>query len=550
MRLRAALVGVVGIATFTVGGPIGYAETSSSQPGGGMATGSLHATTRTGLRTPVTPNGSWPVYHRDDAHTGSDPSPSSVSSVQAGWVSPVLDQQVYASPVIYGGLVYTVTLNNTVYALNQTDGTVQWSLNLGAPETGGWTCGGNVSPQGILGTPVVDPGSGRIYVAWLDANDVYWVDGIGLLDGTSHMHTAVTTPAPGFDWRIQQERGALGIANGYVYVPFGGRVGDCGNYHGYVFAVPTNGTAVSHYYQTPGLGSGFWAAGGVVIDDSTGKVFATSGNAVGSGCDAILDGTPKFENDAVVRLSATLAHEDSFIPEDWHDNWCVNDQDLGAASPVLISPSLMFQAGKWGTGFLLNPAALGGVDGQLFPTPQPAPYVEAPVCFGNHSDASFGSYAYKAPYVYLECDGNGIVALNVNTSVPSFTPCDLGNCPPPNWNAGPGITFGPPIVAVGAVWAISIGGGGIYAFRAGTGALIYHSAGFGTNHFVTPAEAGGQVFAPAGLRIRQFLMHFGANQSQIPPAPPSHGVPVVQNGAPPPPSRPVNQSTPTPPPPR
>jgi hypothetical protein len=33
-----------------------------------------------------------------------------------------------------------------------------------------------------------------------------------------------------------------------------------------------------------------------------------------------------------------------------------------------------------GTGFLLNPAALGGVDGQVFPTPKPATYSEEPAC--------------------------------------------------------------------------------------------------------------------------------------------------------------------------
>ena len=84
------------------------------------------------------------------------------------------------------------------------------------------------------------------------------------------------------------------------------------------------------------------------IDDTTGKVFNTSGNGTSSGCNANPDGTPIYENDAVVRLSATLAHEDAFIPLDWQANWCGNDQDLGSASMVLISPTLAFQAGKWG----------------------------------------------------------------------------------------------------------------------------------------------------------------------------------------------------------
>src|SRR5260370_7971540 len=103
---------------------------------------------------------------------------------------------------------------------------------------------------------------------------------------------------------------------------------------------------------------------------------------------------------------------------------------------VLISSTLAFQAGKWGTGFLVNPQSLGGMDGQLYPTPKPAGYVEANVCRGNHSDANFGSYAYAAPYVYLSCEGNGLVALQVNTSTPPFSNSD-SPCPRPPCNAAP-----------------------------------------------------------------------------------------------------------------
>src|SRR5437773_1944531 len=111
--------------------------------------------------TPITPNGSWPVYHRDDGHTGYDASARAALGAATGWVSPTLDQTIYAEPLVYQGIVYAATLNNSVYALNQTDGTVVWSHNLGAPVTTGWSCG-NVAPRGILGTPVIDALTGRI----------------------------------------------------------------------------------------------------------------------------------------------------------------------------------------------------------------------------------------------------------------------------------------------------------------------------------------------------------------------------------------------------
>ena len=479
--------------------------------------------------TAITPNGTWSVYHHDDGHTGNDSTQPSAATARTGWTSPALDESVYGEPLVYNGIVYVATLNNTVYALNQTDGSVAWSRNLRAPETGGWGCG-NVSPQGILGTPVIDQATGRIYAATLGSDDVYRLEGLNLTTGVDELDTVITTPASGFDWTIEQERGALAVRNGYVYVPFGGRAGDCGTYHGYVFAVPTDGSAVTHYYQTPGAGAGFWNAGGMVVDDSTGDVFNTSGNGVSSGCNANANGTPVYENDAVVAFSPTLAHLGAFIPQDWQNNWCGNDADLGSASMVLISPTLAFQSGKWGDGFLVNPQALGGMDGQLYPNPKPATYSGAAVCYGNTSDANFGSYAYSAPYVYLSCDGHGLVGLKVTATSPvSFSGCD-SSCASPTWRAGGTTSFGPPIVAGNAVWAVSTGGGGLYGFDAGTGAQIYHSAGFGATHFTTPSEAGGQIFVGSGNAVRSFDMVSGCVTAGVSPdkaSPQTRGVTIT-----------------------
>src|SRR5260370_28687706 len=169
----------------------------------------------------------------------------------------------------------------------------------------------------------------------------------------------------------------------------------------------------------------------------------------------------------------------------------------------------MFTAGKHGGGFLLNPTNLGGLDGQLFPTPKPAVYSQANVRFGNTSDATFGAFAYPAPVVYLECEGGrGLVALSTNTVTPSFSQCDSA-CAAPDWHAGSGLTFGPPIVAAGAVW-VANNGGGLYAYNATTGAQIFHSAGFGVNRFVTPAEARGQVLVPSHTVIKSFTFGPGS----------------------------------------
>lgn len=447
--------------------------------------------------TPAAASGAWTQYHFDDAHTGFDPATPTFSGVTAGWTSPTLIGEIFAEPLIFNGAVYVATLQNMVYALNQSTGAVIWSKSVGAPQTGGWSCG-NISPTGILGTPVIDTAANRIYVVAeiTGTTPTYHLFGLDLANSGNIVLDAPIAPA-GFDWHIQQERGALSLHGGFVYVPFGGRLGDCGSYHGWVVGVPVAG-GTQNVYETADAGSGLWGAGGLAIDDATGNVFGATGNGVAGGC------TTTGQNDAVVKLSPTLGLLDWFSPLDWQANWCQNDQDLGSAGPVLLSSSLWFQSGKRGGGFIGSTGTLGHVNGQLYPSP--TNYTQADVCHGNLSDATFGSFAYAAPFVYVECEGGGLVALNVNTAAPSFTPCPGNPCSAPDWSAGGASTFGPPIVAGGAVWVAD--GSGLAAFDRATGAQIYQSAAFGVNRFVTPAEAGGQVFVPSHTVVRSFNMIF------------------------------------------
>ena len=442
-------------------------------------------------------NGSWTVYHRDNAHTGYDPTAARAGTAAAGWTSPLLTGVVYGEPLVYNGLVYVATLENWVYALDQATGAVVWSKNLGAPQTSGWQCG-NIDRDGILGTGVIDTAASRLYVApFLHQYLSYYLFGLDLATGTTVLSTPVK-PA-GFDWTIEQQRGALAMSKDgtHVYIPFGGRYGDCGAYHGWVVGVPVSGSPADELYETPSTGEGVWAAGGVLVDDSTGNVFFATGNAMP--CSGAIN------SDSVIRTAGTLGAATSFFqPQDWSSNWCGPDLDLGSASPVLISPSLMFTSGKHGQGFLLNPANLGGTNGQLFPSR--SSYTGADVCGGLHSDATFGSFAYAAPYVYLECEGSGFVALHVDTATPAFSLCDA-TCAQPTWSAGGAMSFGPPIVAGGVVWVADTGGGsGLYGFDASNGTQVFHSDPFGVPHFTTPSEAGGQIFVSAGTAVREFDM--------------------------------------------
>jgi len=459
-------------------------------------------------------NGAWTTYHRDNARTGYDSTQPTATGATTGWVSTTLDGSVYAEPLVYNGIVFAATLQGTVYALNQTDGVIAWSTNVGTPMTKPSSQCGNVSPLGILGTPVIDVAAGRIYVSEILAADSAWhVFGIDLTTHGVVLNTTIpSSTGTGFDWTIEQQRGALALANGYVYVPFGGRIGDCGPYHGWVIGVATNGSPTVTYYESPTTAEGIWAPGGVAIDDSTGNVFFALGNAIP--CAGAVN------SDSIIRTASTLGAATSFFqPQDWSANWCVPDQDMGSVSPVLISPSLMFVTGKYGQGFLLNPTNLGGTNGQLFPSG--APYTGVDVCVGDHGAASYGSVAYANGRVYFSCESNGIVSLSVNTSTPSFSSCDATCTAAGTWHVGGLGTMSSPIVAGGAVWAISTSGGGLYGFNATTGAQIFHSANFSASRFSTPSEAGSQIFAGAGNVIRSFNMVTGCSSVTLTAAPPT-----------------------------
>src|SRR5882757_3086084 len=286
---------------------------------------------------------------------------------------------VYAQPLyIEGGangpMIIGVTESNNVYALNATTGTVIWQrTDIGPPVTSGLPCG-NINPTGITGTPVVDVASRRLF---LDA----------LIDGPTKKHfifslnvdTGATTPG---GWPVdvnatatyngmnfvslaQEERGALALVNGIVYVSYSGYLGDCGNYHGWVVGVNINSPSTVVAWATTAVGGGIWGHGGVASDGTnmfvvTGNTFNTGGNWMGG--------------EAIIRLQAGPVWSgqptDYWAPPNWL-NLDDGDTDLGGCSAMLIdvpgaNPShLVLATGKDGNAYLLNRDNLGGIAAPL-----------------------------------------------------------------------------------------------------------------------------------------------------------------------------------------
>src|SRR4029078_3429814 len=79
-----------------------------------------------------------------------------------------------------------------------------------------------------------------------------------------------------FNTPAQNQRGALSLLNGILYVPYGGHAGDCGSYRGWVVAIHAANPTKIGAWVTGGVGGGIWCPGGMP-SDGTG-VFASTGN--------------------------------------------------------------------------------------------------------------------------------------------------------------------------------------------------------------------------------------------------------------------------------
>jgi hypothetical protein len=287
------------------------------------------------------------------------------------------------------GAYFIVTNDNDVFALDETDGHLAWPkpFNIGpAPQSAGPP--GHCGPPyhvGILSTPVIDPklgpdGFATIYVAGAIANasgyiDRHEVHALSVNDGTerngwpvnvSAIQAAASTAAgiTNFHAAASNQRSALSLVNGVLYVAYGGHVGDCDTYHGWVVAIDVANPSKTGAWATGGQGEAIWAAGGMV-SDGNGVIAVTSNSTVGT--------TTHADSEEVVRVTGmgtlTRTNANFFYPSDWLRHLDANDLDFGSSSPVLLSvpgatpANLLAAATKAGTFYLLDPANLGGMDG-------------------------------------------------------------------------------------------------------------------------------------------------------------------------------------------
>lgn len=443
------------------------------------------STTATTSADPAPYAGDWLTYHHDNSRAGSSGSITGIGAPYVAWKSQV-DAAVYAEPLFYNGFVFIATENDSVYALNSTSGAIVWSNLLGTPANSlvsPYVCNGhgpNITPTiGITGTPVIDPASGTIYVAALIGNLGYELFALNTNTGEQRWNATIT--APNFQYLPEEQRGALALANGYVYVPFGGYSWSCFDPGptGWVIAMSTSGSGQKYSFNVPTKMEGdIWTPEGVSVD-SSGNVYVVTGDSNNQTYDL---------GNSVIKLTPHLRWINSsnnyFSPTNWqYIN--TNDLDLGDTGATLLPENLIFAMGKVNMGYLLNASNLGGIGGQVY---------NGTVCGNLNSSWPYGAWgatSYFNNTIYVPCAG-GLDALSLQSGAdPTFESL---------WNYT-GFFAGPPIIAGGVVWMVTIPDGTLFGLEPQNGAVLFHLTLSTVEHFTTPSAGGGFIFVAANRTV-------------------------------------------------
>jgi outer membrane protein assembly factor BamB len=426
--------------------------------------------------------------------------------------------EVYAQPLRWrepktgAGVLIVATEEDEVYAFDEKTGAQKWMQKLGEPvQSAGFRCG-DIWPLGVTGTPVIDKARATLYLdaaVMRDGKPRHEVYALSLADGTVEPGWPVdvaTALRGSFDPMVQNQRSALTLFGGRVFVPFGGLAGDCGIYHGMVLGLSTAepGKAVS--FVTRARGGGVWAQGGVTSDGKS--LFAATGNTMSA--------KEWGDGEAVLRfgpdLARPVASRDYFAPSDWRD-LDIHDLDLGGSAPIPLDvPSakgvrkLILALGKNGDAYLLDRDNLGGVGGQLASAHvSPTRIVAAPAVW-SAGDGVFVALQDDGANCPPDRSGKGLVVLKIRADpAPAIDTAWCGAVS--SYSGSPIVTTtdgrsNPIVFALGAA-----GDRRLYAFRGDTGELLAapRDRMIGTTKFQTLIAADGRLYFTAGGKVYAFV---------------------------------------------
>jgi hypothetical protein len=436
---------------------------------------------------------------------------------------------VYAQPLYLAGtgggpdVVVVATAQNRVYSLNARTGANVWNAQFGTPVTTG-LCGRPLNPLGITGTPVIDASSRTIYFDAMTntANGARHMVHALDIDGQGaeragwpiDVSATATSGAITFDSPVQNQRAALMLLGGKVFVPFGGHIGDCNGYHGWLVGVTTTGTPQVSAWSTTAFAGGIWGSSGPASDGTS--IFATTGNTKllatsgGSGTSP----TSWGGGEAVIKFPTTLVQppltqvNDYFVPANWA-TLDIQDNDIGGTGAILFeapgaTPSKLVMAlGKDGRAYLLNQASLGGMDAQ--------PLAGAPVHAGTIIQAAVAYTTSLGTYVAFKGAGmgcpagqtGGLTAIKVSAASPPAL--SIAWCGGVAAQSSPAVSMTTAQGANAILWFVGTDGR-LHGVDGDTGAsVVADTTALGTVvAHQTPIITGGRIFVASNNRVFAF----------------------------------------------
>jgi hypothetical protein len=287
------------------------------------------------------------------------------------------DGTISTQPLWASNLTVNGTSRNVVFVATQHDGLFAfdadaspcvklWSANL-LDATHGGTSGetpvprtlighgdGDISPEvGVVGTPVIDPSSGTLFVVSKSMNPGHTsyfqrLHAIDVLTGNekpgSPIAIAATFPGTNsggttvsFNPLQENQRAALAFANGLVYIAWAAHE-DTDPWYGWVMGYKYDGTKLTLQAvlnTSPNRGrSGIWMSGGAPAVDASGKLYVITGNG---GFDATSRTAPNNDyGDSLLQLTPSLSVSQWFTPSD-QLNDAQNDEDFGSGGAALLA---------------------------------------------------------------------------------------------------------------------------------------------------------------------------------------------------------------------
>jgi outer membrane protein assembly factor BamB len=428
-----------------------------------------------------------------------------------------LDGPTYAQPLFLDhqlgarDVLLVATEQNVVQTLDADGGATVWKTTLAPPVALSHLPCGNIDPLGITGTPSVDLASRTVYLDAMTTPDdgatqKHLVYALSLDTGTVvpgwpvDLELALSGQNPAFVSRYQNQRGALALLEGVLYVPFGGHFGDCGTYHGWVIGISVAHPASVTAWHTEAKGGGIWNVAGVTSDGAA--LYVATGNTFGA--------TSWGGGDGVYRLGQgpvwSGAAADSWAPANWKalDS---GDLDLGTALPFDVpgAPALPLVAafGKDGKAYLLDRSNLGGIGKQL----------DTLTLSSSELNGAATSYSTDAgTFVVAHIDfGKGSQCTNGATGNLAAVAIHAGPKLAASWCAAAG-DLDVPSTSMSApgkdaiVWAA--GASQLHAYDAETGASLFTGkttdAITANSYFNTPIIAKGRVWVATHTQLYSF----------------------------------------------